>query len=90
MSINMDDFIDECLTGKKVKKKKKVVKESKINVTDILSEADDSAVLVAGIGTGLLSLGLRWAGYSKLKKAGQKLNFGLTQEGVGVTINLNK
>jgi hypothetical protein len=37
----MDDFIDECLTGKKVKKKKKVMKESKIDVNDILSEADD-------------------------------------------------
>jgi hypothetical protein len=46
--------------------------------------------LVCGIGAGIATLGFQIAGYSKLKKAGDRFNIGATSSGIGLTFNLNK
>ena len=49
-----------------------------------------TAGIICGIGSGIIGIGLQWAGYNKLQKAGRKFNIGATPSGIGMTFNLNR
>jgi hypothetical protein len=45
MPITMEDFVDECLTGKKKKKRRKQLKENKVDTSTIFEAEKDSSVV---------------------------------------------